>query len=515
MQKRFIASALALAILAIARSADVRAAELKGRVVSVNGEEARVELEGDYLPNEGDPVSFSCEIPGVGPASAGTGRVTGFEGETVIVRIDAGDSGPQEGFLVSITSARPRMRNPGPGSNPPARSGDDRARIQANEERANAALKQLVSTEGVWRQTDSDRNGAQDYWTLDLAGFYGKTDAAGDTYKYIDVNLARADAKGAGRYKIRGEPADKAGYRFSVMETDENGRPYALDEDGDGKSETNPSKYAFCAYPRAYGETGKHTFIVNEEGVVYAKDLGPGAKEGCATWPDYDPTTKGWLDSDTIENSATPPEGSAAELESGGTMSEVKKLYDEGNADQALARIGEVAEGIHLAALKKKITRVANAYRDALAAEERKDDVTAKRWCYEIVGAEEDRDNFYRMVADQKAGLDPTTKAADLARQADVQAAYRQAVSKYEDGAFEEAAKLFHKSAEMKFEPAASFYYEACSWALAGNAGKALAALDQAIEAGYDDADHMEEDADLESLHENKAFQKLLAKLRQ
>lgn len=44
---------------------------------------------------------------------------------------------------------------------------------------AQAVLKQLVSTEAVWRQTDSDRNGAQDYWAQDVAGFYYMKDAGG------------------------------------------------------------------------------------------------------------------------------------------------------------------------------------------------------------------------------------------------------------------------------------------------------------------------------------------------
>lgn len=103
----------------------------------------------------------------------------------------------------------------------------------------------------------------------------------------------------------------------------------------------------------------------------------------------------------------------------GGTVSEVNKLYKEGKADEALARLGEVADQPILAQLKQKITRVVNAYKDAQAAEERKDFVTAKRWWNEIVSAEEERDNFYRLTAEQKAGFDPTAQAAELTQQAD------------------------------------------------------------------------------------------------
>lgn len=96
----------------------------------------------------------------------------------------------------------------------------------------------------------------------------------------------------------------------------------------------------------------------------------------------------------------------------------------------------------------------------------------------------------------------------------DAQTTYRDAVKKYDDGSFEDAAKMFAKAAEAKFEPAASRYNEACSWALAGNAEKAMEALSQAVEAGYDDVDHIEEDSDLESLHENPKFQELVKQLR-
>ena len=63
----------------------------------------------------------------------------------------------------------------------------------AREAVAEAMLDQLVSTEGVWRQTDSDLNGVQDYWTLDVAGFYFWKDENGALLKFIDVNMAMAD----------------------------------------------------------------------------------------------------------------------------------------------------------------------------------------------------------------------------------------------------------------------------------------------------------------------------------
>ncbi|GEM_PF-3972923 len=107
------------------------------------------------------------------------------------------------------------------------------------------------------------------------------------------------------------------------------------------------------------------------------------------------------------------------QAQSGGTIAEVNKLYKEGKADEALARLGEVGDQPVLAQFKQKITKVMNAYQDALAAEERKDYSTAKRWWNEIVSSEEDRDNYYRRTAEQKAGFDPTAQAGELTSQAD------------------------------------------------------------------------------------------------
>ena len=37
--------------------------------------------------------------------------------------------------------------------------------------------------------------------------------------------------------------------------------------------------FAFVAYPAAYRNSGVMTFIVNQDGVVYQKDLGPQTAE--------------------------------------------------------------------------------------------------------------------------------------------------------------------------------------------------------------------------------------------
>ncbi|MEK7866509.1 MAG: DUF2950 family protein [Planctomycetota bacterium] len=172
-----------------------------------------------------------------------------------------------------------------------------RSRVAANEVSCQATMKQLVTTEQVWRQTDSDRNGVQDFWTNDVAGFYGYRDAVGMSLKMVDINLATSDPAGwptytAAPFSLPGSVSSKTGFYHSVMTTNEAGLPYQLDPDGDGFM-THPTRFAFCGYPAQYPTSGVRQYIVNEEGVVFAQELG--VVPPTTTWPATDPTTLGWL----------------------------------------------------------------------------------------------------------------------------------------------------------------------------------------------------------------------------
>lgn len=68
----------------------------------------------------------------------------------------------------------------------------------------------------------------------------------------------------------------------------------------------------------------------------------------------------------------------------------------------------------------------------------------------------------------------------------------------------------------VELEPAnpTVHYNLACSLALAGESEKALEALEHAVELGYDDADFLSNDDDLESIRDTPRFVQLLARLR-
>ena len=49
------------------------------------------------------------------------------------------------------------------------------------------------------------------------------------------------------------------------------------------------SGFAFVAYPAVYRSTGVMTFIVNQDGIVYQKDLGPDTEKIANAMTEYDP----------------------------------------------------------------------------------------------------------------------------------------------------------------------------------------------------------------------------------
>ena len=55
--------------------------------------------------------------------------------------------------------------------------------------------------------------------------------------------------------------------------------------------------FAFVAYPSEYRNSGVMTFIVNQDGVVYEKDLGQDTAKTASAMTDFNPD-QGWIKSD-------------------------------------------------------------------------------------------------------------------------------------------------------------------------------------------------------------------------
>lgn len=161
--------------------------------------------------------------------------------------------------------------------------------VAENERVAQLTLVFIRQAQEIFNNSDSDRNGAGDYWTRDVAGLHSLKDRSGQAIFLIDPDTASADPEGAPRYGLQTAP--KNGYFFKAMVTDPDGEPYAKEKDKDGNPATNRKRFGVAAWPAAYGSTGRFTFIISEEGKVFRKDTQGQPPDG---WPGKNPEENGW-----------------------------------------------------------------------------------------------------------------------------------------------------------------------------------------------------------------------------
>lgn len=95
-------------------------------------------------------------------------------------------------------------------------------------------------------------------------------------------------------------------------------------------------------------------------------------------------------------------------------------------------------------------------------------------------------------------------------RYMDAQAAAGAGVRLLQEGKAEEAIAKLREADKLAPGQAGVLYNLACALSRAGKGGEALDTLERAIKAGFTDHKHMQEDADLEPLRENKRFAELL-----
>lgn len=159
--------------------------------------------------------------------------------------------------------------------------GGKSATMRNNEFAAYDTLVYLVEAEQYLHLEDSDRNGKKDYWVEDVSGLYRLTNALGKQIALINKDLAMADSdpappsdKPAVGPELTDNPVPLKGYYYAVILYDAHGKQYAQDSNGDNLTYENPYSFAFCAFPAEYGVTGNKTFVINEKGTVYWKDIG-------------------------------------------------------------------------------------------------------------------------------------------------------------------------------------------------------------------------------------------------
>jgi hypothetical protein len=127
-------------------------------------------------------------------------------------------------------------------------------------------------------------------------GLYWPATQGGDESPLGEL-IALATAQG---YRVGGERAPYHGYYFKVLTKQGPDAPGgALDYVVRGKM---IGGFGLVAYPAQYGNSGVMTFLVNHNGVVYQKDLGPRTAEIAGQMSAYNPD-QSWKKVDTVEPS--------------------------------------------------------------------------------------------------------------------------------------------------------------------------------------------------------------------
>jgi hypothetical protein len=114
-------------------------------------------------------------------------------------------------------------------------------------------------------------------------GLYWKS-AEGEPQSPIGPLVASAATSGFAKSQ-NGEPTPYRGYYFHILTAD-GSKSYITD----GKM---TGGFAFVAYPAEYRSSGVMTFIVNQDGVIYQKDLGKKTEDTAKSLKTYDPRA-GW-----------------------------------------------------------------------------------------------------------------------------------------------------------------------------------------------------------------------------
>jgi hypothetical protein len=164
-------------------------------------------------------------------------------------------------------------------------------RVGRNELGAIAALRDLAAAELEYAYTDSNQNGIPDYAQQILSdpgqrnGLYWEV-KEGEPPSPLARVVGRVTAEG---YQLPkpGEPVTYHGYAFRVLKAQ--GRHVAGGARDYVLRGLMIGGFALVAYPVEYGVSGVKTFVINLEGVVWEKDLGPRTTAIASATRQYNP----------------------------------------------------------------------------------------------------------------------------------------------------------------------------------------------------------------------------------
>jgi hypothetical protein len=150
-------------------------------------------------------------------------------------------------------------------------------RVGRNELETIKTLRAVVEAQRKYASADADGNGVADYARRFMSsdgrkdGLYWPT-KEGEPASPLGALVEVAAAEGYGKKASSGAPQPYQGYYYRMLTAQ------GKDASGGAKDYLVKDKltggFAVVAYPSKYDVSGIMTFIVNNEGVVYEKDLG-------------------------------------------------------------------------------------------------------------------------------------------------------------------------------------------------------------------------------------------------
>jgi len=167
-------------------------------------------------------------------------------------------------------------------------------RVGTNENDAIEILDSLVAAQRDYASTLHDGSKSTHYAAKFLSdtgkqnGLYWKT---GDDDPPSPIGPLLVSAADEGYTGKQGQQTPFHGYYFRILTKQ---GPAAKGGARDYMSDNQLARgFAFVAYPAEYRNSGVMTFIVNQNGVVYQKDLGPDTAQIVAATSEYNPD-KSW-----------------------------------------------------------------------------------------------------------------------------------------------------------------------------------------------------------------------------
>ena len=165
-------------------------------------------------------------------------------------------------------------------------------RIGRNELNVIDSLHAFVDAQREYASKDRDGDGtmafAQRFWSSKGKhdGLYWEA-KEGEGDSPLGPFVAKASAMGYGTKGTIEKPLPFQGYYFKILKAQgKNATGGAYDYVAKGNMLLG---FAFLAYPANYGSSGIMSFIVNQEGVVYQKDLGKNTANVAKAMKKYDP----------------------------------------------------------------------------------------------------------------------------------------------------------------------------------------------------------------------------------